>query len=76
MLQELRGVANLDIPEDVSSEAANQYLRNACEKYGVNCSPPLTTARLLDKVTTLVFKHLHFSYTTCLMNSSDQNECS
>lgn len=72
MLQELRGVANLDIPEDLSSEVANQYLRNACEKYGVNCSPPLTTARLLDKVDTASQTHAFFLQN--LSNSSDQND--
>ncbi|KAH6769273.1 lysyl-tRNA synthetase 1 [Perilla frutescens var. frutescens] len=50
MLEELRRVGNLDIPQDLSSEAANQYLRNACENFNVNCSHPLTTARLLDKL--------------------------
>ncbi|KAJ4828172.1 hypothetical protein Tsubulata_005055 [Turnera subulata] len=38
------------IPEDLTSDAANQCLVNACEKFDVKCPPPQTTARLLDKL--------------------------
>ncbi|KAJ4844345.1 hypothetical protein Tsubulata_025244 [Turnera subulata] len=38
------------IPSDLTSDAANQCLVNACEKFDVKCPPPRTTARLLDKL--------------------------
>ena len=50
MMQELKSIAGLDIPSDLSSDEANKYLAATCEKYGIKCSPPQTTARLLDKV--------------------------
>ena len=50
MMQELKSIAGLDIPLDLSSDEANKYLAATCEKYGIKCSPPQTTARLLDKV--------------------------
>lgn len=53
MMQELKSVAGLDIPVDLPSDEANQYLAAVCAKYGIKCSPPQTTARLLDKVSFL-----------------------
>ncbi|CAN6458587.1 unnamed protein product [Victoria cruziana] len=50
MIEGLEAEANLNIPKDLSSEAANKYLADACEKFGVKCPPPQTTARLLDKL--------------------------
>lgn len=50
ILSELERVANINIPRDLSSEAANKYLLDVCEKFDVKCPPPHTTARLLDKV--------------------------
>ncbi|GJN24150.1 hypothetical protein PR202_gb11872 [Eleusine coracana subsp. coracana] len=50
MIQELEAMANLTIPEDLSSDEANKYLIAACAKYDVKCPPPQTTSRLLDKV--------------------------
>jgi hypothetical protein len=50
IMQELKSVAGLEIPVDLSSDEANEYLSATCVKYGVKCSPPQTTARLLDKV--------------------------
>ncbi|WOL09032.1 lysine--tRNA ligase isoform X1 [Canna indica] len=50
MIEELEKVANLSIPKDLSSEAANKYLLEACAKFAVQCPPPQTTARLLDKL--------------------------
>lgn len=52
MIEELEIRANLSIPKDLSSEEANKYLVNACEKFDVQCPPPKTTTRLLDKVGT------------------------
>jgi len=40
----------IEVPSDLKSEEANKYLRKVCEEKGVECSPPLTTARLLDKL--------------------------
>ncbi|PKU78612.1 lysine--tRNA ligase [Dendrobium catenatum] len=54
MIEELERMANLDIPKDLSSEAANKYLVDACAKFNVACPPPLTTSRLLDKVNGLL----------------------
>jgi len=50
MIEELEKMASLSIPKDLSSEEANQYLKDACVKYEIKCPPPETTARLLDKV--------------------------
>ncbi|KAK1644857.1 hypothetical protein QYE76_062662 [Lolium multiflorum] len=60
MMQELKSVAGLDIPVDLSSDEANEYLTATCAKYGVKCSPPQTTARLLDKIVG------HFLEATCV----------
>ncbi|KAF7047355.1 hypothetical protein CFC21_056295 [Triticum aestivum] len=60
MMQELKSIAGLDIPLDLSSDEANKYLAATCEKYGIKCSPPQTTARLLDKITG------HFLEATCV----------
>lgn len=50
MLQGLEQFGGLTIPEDLSSEEANAYLKEACKKLEVACPPPQTTARLLDKL--------------------------
>lgn len=50
MVEELEKVANLNIPKDLSSDEANKYLIDACAKFEIECPPPQTTARLLDKV--------------------------
>ncbi|KAL6861696.1 hypothetical protein ACP4OV_017396 [Aristida adscensionis] len=50
MIQGLEAMANLKIPEDLTSHEANQYLIEACAKYDVKCPPPQTTSRLLDKL--------------------------
>ncbi|KAH7841341.1 hypothetical protein Vadar_028603 [Vaccinium darrowii] len=50
MIEELEKMANLSIPKDLSSDEANKYLVDACKKFDVKCRPPLTTARLLDKL--------------------------
>jgi len=53
MIVDLEKMANLNIPKDLASEEANKYLVDACERFDVRCPPPLTTARLLDKVSLL-----------------------
>lgn len=35
---------------DLQTPEANQFLRDLCKKHGVECSPPHTSARLLDKL--------------------------
>lgn len=55
MIEELEKMANLSIPKDLSSDEANKYLLDACNKFDVKCAPPQTTARLLDKVKSLYF---------------------
>nr|GEY18527.1 lysine--tRNA ligase, cytoplasmic-like [Tanacetum cinerariifolium] len=59
MIPELEKIANLSIPEDPASEEANKYLADACIKYDIRCSPPQTTARLLDKVLLLPYLGRH-----------------
>ncbi|TKY54171.1 Lysine--tRNA ligase [Spatholobus suberectus] len=60
MIEELEKLAGLSIPKDLSSEEANQYLKEACLKYEIKCPPPETTARLLDKLVG------HFLEETCV----------
>ncbi|CAN1231752.1 Lysine--tRNA ligase, cytoplasmic [Linum grandiflorum] len=59
MIAGLEEMANLNIPKDIASEEANKYLAAACQRFEVNCPPPLTTARLLDKLVG------HFLEETC-----------
>lgn len=54
MIEELEKMANLNIPKDFSSDEANKYLKDVCTKYEIKCAPPETTARLLDKVSSLL----------------------
>ncbi|CAN6282339.1 unnamed protein product [Urochloa humidicola] len=60
MIKDLEAMANLSIPEDLSSDEANRYLIEACAKYDVKCPPPQTTSRLLDKLVG------HFLEETCV----------
>ncbi|RDX96831.1 Lysine--tRNA ligase, cytoplasmic, partial [Mucuna pruriens] len=60
MIEELEKMAGLSIPKDLSSEEANQYLKDACLKYEIKCPPPETTTRLLDKLVG------HFLEETCV----------
>ncbi|KAL2978783.1 hypothetical protein AAZX31_13G136600 [Glycine max] len=60
MIDELEKMAGLSIPKDLSSEEANQYLKDVCLKYEIKCPPPETTARLLDKLVG------HFLEETCV----------
>jgi lysyl-tRNA synthetase class 2 len=58
MMDGLKEAVGMEIPggaTNLSSPEANEYLVVLCAKLGVVCSPPLTTARLLDK---LVEKYL------------------
>ncbi|KAF5456338.1 hypothetical protein F2P56_025833 [Juglans regia] len=60
MIDALEKMANLNIPKDLSSDEANKYLKDACIKHEIKCSPPETTARLLDKLVG------HFLEETCV----------
>ncbi|PQQ08406.1 hypothetical protein Pyn_14826 [Prunus yedoensis var. nudiflora] len=61
MVEELNKIADLNInPADLSSEEANKYLKEACKKFDIKCSPPETTTRLLDKLVG------HFLEETCV----------
>ncbi|XP_050212243.1 lysine--tRNA ligase-like [Mercurialis annua] len=60
MITELEKMANLNIPTDLASDEANDYLIAACRRLEVKCSPPQTTARLLDKLVG------HFLEETCV----------
>ncbi|CAL1378179.1 unnamed protein product [Linum trigynum] len=59
MIEELEKMANLSIPKDFASDETNKYLAAACERFDIKCPPPLTTARLLDKLVG------HFLEETC-----------
>lgn len=50
MIPDLEKALNTKFVDDLSSEEANQQLRQICDQHGVVCNPPLTTARLLDKL--------------------------
>eukprot|EP00271_Cylindrocystis_brebissonii_P000570 TRINITY_DN10680_c0_g1_i2.p1 TRINITY_DN10680_c0_g1~~TRINITY_DN10680_c0_g1_i2.p1 ORF type:complete len:670 (+),score=152.57 TRINITY_DN10680_c0_g1_i2:367-2376(+) len=50
MIKGLRELAGLDIPDDLTTPACNDYLKEACAKHNLLCTPPQTTARLLDKL--------------------------
>ncbi|KAJ6819726.1 lysine--tRNA ligase [Iris pallida] len=60
MIEGLETLASLNIPKDLSSEAANKYLVDACARFDVKCPPPQTTTRLLDKLVG------HFLEETCM----------
>lgn len=49
IIPELRR-CGLDIPDNLSDEKAATILEELCKKHGVECSPPRTTTRLLDKL--------------------------
>ena len=68
MIEELEKMANLNIPKDFSSDEANKYLKDVCTKYEIKCAPPETTARLLDKVSSLLSPFLFFIFLITLLN--------
>ena len=41
---------NVKIPEDLTTEEARKFLDDLCIKNKVDCAPPRSTARLLDKL--------------------------
>ncbi|XP_065675320.1 lysine--tRNA ligase-like [Hydra vulgaris] len=51
MLAELQKVLNVTFPNfDLNTEEARKYFDELCIKNGVECSPPRTVSRLLDKL--------------------------
>merc|ERR1719149_423215 len=50
MVPDLERILNVKLPEDLSTDEANLWLQNMCKEKGVECAPPLTTARLVDKL--------------------------
>ncbi|KAK8577365.1 hypothetical protein V6N13_027644 [Hibiscus sabdariffa] len=60
LIEELESRANLCIPKDLSTETANRFLFEACEKFDIKCPAPPTKTRLLDKLVG------HFLEETCI----------
>jgi len=50
LIKGLEDTLGVKLPTDLESEETRQLLMELCEKHGVDCSPPKTTARLLDKL--------------------------
>jgi len=50
IVSELEKILNFKFPEDLSSDETNQLLRNICKEKQLECTPPLTTSRLIDKL--------------------------
>eukprot|EP01025_Chloroclados_australasicus_P010885 TRINITY_DN1460_c0_g1_i1.p1 TRINITY_DN1460_c0_g1~~TRINITY_DN1460_c0_g1_i1.p1 ORF type:complete len:506 (+),score=92.44 TRINITY_DN1460_c0_g1_i1:191-1708(+) len=50
MVSGLEQELGIEIPKDMESEDTRQFLINLCKKHEVDCPPPHTTARLLDKL--------------------------
>ena len=50
MCSGLEEALNVKLPADLDSEEARLFLVDLCAKHNVDCSPPQTTARLLDKL--------------------------
>ena len=50
MIEGLEKELNVTFPTDLTTEATRLWLEQLCAKHGVECSPPRTTARLIDKL--------------------------
>ena len=50
MISSLEKCLEVKFPDDLSSQETNDFLKALCKKHNVECSPPLTTYRLLDKL--------------------------
>jgi len=50
MISGLEDEMKVKFPIDLTTDATNVFLQDQCKKHDVNCTPPLTTARLLDKL--------------------------
>jgi len=50
MIKGLEEVLNITMPKDLAAEETRLFLVNLCREKKVECSPPHTTSRLLDKL--------------------------
>ena len=50
MLADLEAALGEKLPQPLESEECRRKLQELAQKFGVKCSPPQTTARLLDKL--------------------------
>lgn len=50
MIKGLEDELNLKFPTDLSTPEATKFLDNLCVKYNVQCAPPRSVTRLLDKL--------------------------
>jgi len=50
MVSGLEDILGVKFPSDLASEETNKVLQALCKKHNVDCSPPRTNARLLDKL--------------------------
>ena len=50
MIAGLEEALGVKFPKDLASDAANDFLKGLCTKHEVECKPPQTTTRLLDKL--------------------------
>jgi len=52
MIPALEEALNVKFPpaEELNTDSANKFLSDLCQKHEVECAPPRTTARLLDKL--------------------------
>jgi lysyl-tRNA synthetase class 2 len=50
MLSDLEACLGEKLPQPLEGDECRARLQQLAEKHGVNCPPPQTTARLLDKL--------------------------
>jgi lysyl-tRNA synthetase class 2 len=50
MLRGIEEAGKFKIPENLESDETNAFLVKKCAEFNINCPPPTTTARLLDKL--------------------------
>jgi len=50
MIKGLEEALGAKFPDDLSSDEANEFLKAQCKKIKLECKPPHTTARLIDKL--------------------------
>merc|ERR1719421_2653460 len=50
MISGLEEALGVTFPADISAPETTTFLLDMCKKHNVECKPPLTTARLLDKL--------------------------
>jgi lysyl-tRNA synthetase class 2 len=50
MMEELEKKLGFKTPENLESEEANKLFNELCKKHNVDCAPPRSTSRLIDKL--------------------------